>query len=84
MRQRFDDVVDAWFRIYFLRFGPLVEENRFERIYFWPDPRGVILRQVGALLGEADPESLDPDRLAEKSVAVHGLPALEYAIFGSG
>ncbi len=84
VRQRFDDVIDAWFRIFFLRFGPMVEDNRFERIYFWPDPRGVILRQVGVLLAKNDPTALDPGRLAEKSVAVQGLPALEYAIFGSG
>jgi predicted lipoprotein len=84
VRQRFDDLVDAWFRIFFLRFGPMVATNRFERIFFWPDPRGVILRQVGEVLGERDPEAIDPAKLAAKSVAVQGLPALEYVLFGSG
>jgi len=84
VRALFGTLVDSWFRIYFLRFGPLVDDNRFERIFFWPDPRGVILRQVSGILGNADPTALDPDLLAQKSVAVQGLPALEYALYGSG
>ncbi len=84
VRQRFDDVVDAWFRISFLRFGPLIEDNRFERIFFWPDPRGVILRQVGEIIAKKDGDAIDPAKLAGKSVAVQGLPALEYALYGTG
>jgi uncharacterized protein len=83
-RQRFGDLVDGWFRIFFLRFGPLVDDNRFERIFFWPDPRGVILRQVGGIILAKDPDAIDPGKLAAKSVAVQGIPALEYALFGTG
>src|SRR5690606_24353873 len=36
----FSELVEAWSGIEFLRFGPLVAANRYERIYFWPDPRG--------------------------------------------
>lgn len=82
--ERFGIVVNAWFRILFLRFGPMVEDNRFERIFFWPDPRGTTLRQVQAVLAEQDMTAINADRLAGKSVALQGLPALEFCLFGSG
>ncbi|WP_367715287.1 imelysin family protein [Nitratireductor sp. GISD-1A_MAKvit] len=78
---RFADTLAAFAQIYVLRFGPLVEDNRFERIFFWPDPRGVTLRQVQALLASDDPL---PDKLAGQSVALQGLPALDFVLFGSG
>ncbi|MCT8970739.1 imelysin family protein [Microbaculum marinisediminis] len=84
VRQRFDTLVEAWFRIFFLRFGPMVVDNRFEKIFFWPDPRGVVLRQVGAILAGPDADAIDPAKLAAKSVAVQGLPALEFLLFGTG
>jgi len=40
----FDKTLSAFAHVSVLRFGPLVAENRFERVFFWPDPRGVILR----------------------------------------
>src|SRR3546814_4200550 len=70
------------FRSEFLRFGPLVAANRYERIYFWPDPRGITLRQVQGLLGQADGSMPDAAGLATQSVALQGLPALEYVLYG--
>lgn len=67
-----------------LRLGPLVQEHRLERLAFWPDPRGLGLRQVQALLAEADPTVLEPGALQQKSVAVQGLTALEFVLYGSG
>jgi predicted lipoprotein len=91
--RRFGRLVQAWSGIAFLRFGPLVDSNRFERIFFWPDPRGVMLRQIQGQLAAADkaqageegagaPGSiLDPQALATHSVALQGLPALEYMLY---
>jgi len=81
VRARFGDVVRAWSGVEFLRFGPLVADNRYERFFFWPDPRGVTLRQVQALLAGDDPVPVAGELVA-RSVAVQGLPALEYALFG--
>lgn len=80
--QRWGELVEAWGLVEFLRFGPLVEANRFERMAFWPDTRGVMPRQVQALLKDADPNVLKPGALASRSVAVQGLPALEYMLYG--
>jgi uncharacterized protein len=50
----FKDLAVAWSRVEFLRFGPLVEANRFERLAFWPDTRGMMPKQVQALLAAQD------------------------------
>ncbi|OZI71289.1 imelysin family protein [Bordetella genomosp. 12] len=78
----FDALAQAWAGVAFLRFGPLVEGNRYERLYFWPDPRGVMPRQVQSALAAADPAALAEGGLAGRSVAVQGLPALEYLLYG--
>jgi predicted lipoprotein len=83
-RDAFRVLVPAWGRVSVLRFGPLQAENRFERMFFWPDPRGVTLRQVQSLLAEEDQTATDPATLAEKSVALQGLPAIEFLLFGGG
>lgn len=82
--RRFGALAEAWGGVEFLRFGPLVEGNRFERFFFFPDPRGVVQRQLGAALAAADPALLAPGALAHESVALQGMPALEYALYGSG
>jgi len=79
----FGDLAESWAGIEFLRFGPLVAANRFERIFFWPDARGVMLRQVQALLKQPDVAG-SAANLAGRSVAVQGLPALEYTLYREG
>ncbi len=83
-RGGFADALRAYARIDFLRFGPLVRDNRAERLLFWPDPRGVALRQVQAALAEQPQDALDPARLAGKSVALQGFTALEFVLYGTG
>ena len=83
-RAGFDGLVEAWGRIEFVRLGPLSRENRLERILFWPDRRGRGLRQIQAVIATGDETALRSETLAGKSVAVQGLAALEYALFGTG
>ncbi|SAI59563.1 Predicted periplasmic lipoprotein [Bordetella ansorpii] len=80
----FGETVQAWTGIEFLRFGPLVQGNRYERLAFWPDPRGVVLRQVQEALARKDEALLAPGALATRSVAVQGLPALEFVLYRDG
>jgi len=81
LHETFRELVLSWSALELLRFGPLVQENRFERIFFWPDPRGVMLRQMRPLLQSADSV---PQTLRTHSVALQGLPALEYLLYGDG
>lgn len=78
----FADLALAWARLEPLRFGPLVQANRYERLAFWPDTRGVMPRQVRAVIAAQDADLLKPGALAGRSVAVQGLPALEFVLYG--
>lgn len=78
----FTNLALAWSGVEILRFGPLVQANRFERLAFWPDTRGVMPKQVQQLIAAGDPAVLAPGALAGRSVAVQGLPALEYVLYG--
>ncbi|MCD0502440.1 imelysin family protein [Bordetella petrii] len=81
VRQAFRDTALAWAGVEFLRFGPLVQGNRYEKLAFWPDTRGVMQRQVRGLLAKADPALLETGALGARSVAMQGLPALEYVLY---
>lgn len=77
----FDGLVKAWGRVEHITFGPITPGERLERIMFWPDRRGIGARQVAYALSTRDPAVADAGRLAEKSAAVQGLPALETLLF---
>jgi hypothetical protein len=83
-RNAFADTALAFARIEFLRTGPLARENRLERLLFWPDRRGIALRQVQAAIATGDESVTDAANLPAKSVALQGFPALEYLLFGTG
>lgn len=83
-RDAFGKTVDAWSRIEIIRFGPVTEQNRLERVLFWPDRKGTGLRQVQAALAEKDATVPDATQLAGKSVAMQGLGALEFVLYGTG
>ena len=62
----------------------MTEENRLERILFWPDRKGIGLKQVQAALAGKDASAPPtPRTLAGKSVAMQGLGALEFVLFGT-
>jgi len=80
----FTDTVNAWSKVEILRFGPITQDHRYERLFYWPDPEGVGLRQVQEALAQREDNMTLPDELATKSVALQGLPALEYLLYGDG
>ena len=82
-RKSLADVVTTFSQVEFVRFGPVMVDNRIDRILFWPDPRGIALRQVQALLADKDKTATDPKTLHGKSVAVQGLTALEFVLHGT-
>lgn len=84
VRNRFAASVIGFSRIEFVRVGPLSIADRMERLLFWPDRKGIALKQVQAALAEQDETAAAPDTLQDKSVAMQGLVALEYLLFGTG
>lgn len=84
-RDGFRETVLAWSRVEHLRFGPIVQEHRYERMAFWPDVRGLGRRQVWNAIRKRDQSVLDVKSLAGKSVALQGLTALETVLhYGKG
>lgn len=76
-RAAFRDTVLSWAAIEFLRFGPMTQDGRRERISFWPDPRAVMGRQLRQLITSKDLKAIEGGAIAKQSAAVQGLPALE-------
>ena len=83
-RDGFIDLVDAWSAVEFMRFGPAREDNRYERLFFWPDRNGRGLNQVQGALAGQDETVTSTASLQGKSVALQGLVALDYVLFGTG
>jgi uncharacterized protein len=83
-RADFSGTVEAWSVAEIIGFGPIKENNRLERMLYWPDRKSIGLRQVQATLAAKDPAATDPAQLAAKSVAMQGLGALEYVLYGEG
>lgn len=83
-RAAFSVTVDAWSVAEIIGFGPIKENNRLERMLYWPDRKSIGLKQVQAALAGKDPTATDPVQLAGKSVAMQGLGALEFVLYGDG
>ncbi len=80
------NAVLSWARASHLRFGPVTEQNRYERIVFWPDRKGRGRKQVRKHLRsgtEGLQPKLDSTMLSRKSVALQGLTALEIILYGT-
>lgn len=80
----FGKAVADWGRIEIVRIGPVLDDNRFERILFYPDRKSTGLKQVQALLQKQDAADTDAATMAGKSVAIQGFGALEFALYGTG
>jgi predicted lipoprotein len=76
----FAKTVKAYAGVEFLRFGPLAVTARRERLSFWPDPRGIMNRQLRQILLAKDMTVAAPQGIVKQSVAIQGLPALEFLL----
>jgi hypothetical protein len=79
----FTTVVTAWGHIEIVQSGPVMDENRFDRVLFYPDRKGMGLKQVQSLLATPQDDATDAAHLKDKSVAIQGLSAYEFVFFGS-
>ncbi len=66
-KDAFAGAVDAWSKVEIFRFGPIVQDHRYERLFFWPDPKSLGLRQIEDALAKTDEGVTDPAKLAAKS-----------------
>lgn len=81
LQSDFTTMLEAYSAIEFFRLGPLLQDNRKNRLFYWPDKRRVGKRQLKSLLGSSDVLMMDVDLISNKSVAVQGFTALEQLLF---
>jgi predicted lipoprotein len=79
----FKEAVLAWAGVEHLRLGPMLSENRYERFAFWPDPKGLGLKQIAAAIRDKDASVTAVETLRAKSVALQGLTAFEVLFWGA-
>lgn len=72
---------DSWSQIEFLRYGPIGDEFRAERLSYWPERKNATAKALGLLLEKEGVTDLAPEAFVKNSVAVQGLPALERLLF---
>ncbi len=80
----FASTVGSWSKVEIYRFGPVNRDHRYERLFYWPDPKGLGIRQVQSALAAKDETVTEAHTLAKKSVALQGLPAIEYLLYADG
>ncbi|MGJ8527579.1 imelysin family protein [Maritalea sp.] len=83
-RASFADLADRWSHVEIIRFGPVLDQNRLERILFWPDRKSIGLKQVQRVIAQKDDTAISIATLQKKSVALQGLAALEFVLHGNG
>ncbi|WP_170984598.1 imelysin family protein [Rhodoligotrophos defluvii] len=82
VRQAFTAALTAWQRVQHIRFGPVMQDDRYYRIEYWPDKHGQGEKQLRKLLGPGGLAGFDLNRIAQASVAIQGFPALERVLYG--
>lgn len=81
-RNAFEDAALAWAGIEWFRTGPAMSDNRLERILFYPDRKSTGLKQVRRAMRTEDKDAASSATLAKQSVAMQGLGAIEFLLFG--
>jgi predicted lipoprotein len=81
LRSAFQAAMDAWMPLQHVHTGPASLQTRIDRIYFWPERKNAVTKQVAVLLQSGDAAALTPDRIATASVAVQGFPALQLLLY---
>jgi len=84
LQAAFGKAMDGWESIQHVRFGPVEFFSRGSRIFFWPDPRNSVGRQLGELLTKKAAGDITEAAIAKDSVAVQGFPALERLLYDEG
>ena len=81
VRMAFHETYDRWMAVAWVNFGPQALQMRPMRLHFWPDGRNTLGRQLAGVLNMPREDLLEQATLAEASVALQGLPALERLLF---
>ena len=81
LQRAYLSTADSWSQIEFLRYGPIGDEFRAERLSYWPERKNATAKALADLLQKEGVADLAPETFFKNSVAIQGLPALERLLF---
>jgi hypothetical protein len=81
LRAAFAKTADAWASVEVVRYGPIAQDDRYERMEHWPERKNAVGKGVAALLLGSGPDDLAPSKFRQSSVAVQGLSAMERLLY---
>jgi uncharacterized protein len=81
LRADFGAAMDAWMAVQALRFGPIIQAQRIDRLYFWPDKHNTANKQYAAAMTTQDPAVIASVASGSASAALQGLPTLERLLY---
>lgn len=81
LKQSFAKALNAWEYIQSQHLGAVELQQRYTRLYFWPDKRGRLGKQLHKALTNKSQDLLSASTLARKSVALQGFNALERLLY---
>jgi predicted lipoprotein len=73
----------SWQAVQHIRFGPVMEDDRFRRIEYWPDGTGKLETDLANLLGDPARMLAAANSVAELGPHLQGLTLLERILFDS-
>lgn len=79
LQQQWRNTMSAWAAVQPIVFGPIQKSNLQWKLQFWPDRLNLTRKKVEELIASDD--QLSAERVADASVPVQGLAALEYLLF---
>lgn len=79
VKTNFASAVTAWMPLQSMRFDAFEKNSRDLRTYFWPNSRGE--KQAGKFLHKMDMSKLEPSYFHNLSVALQGLPIIEWLLY---
>jgi predicted lipoprotein len=81
LKRQWRQAMYSWSNIGPVNFGPIDDTNVAWRFQFWPDPLNYVHRKFKSRLDGTN-VAISAQELSEASVAIQGLSALEYLLFG--
>lgn len=81
IRKSYHQLMDSWQAVQHIRFGPIMADNRYHRIQFWPDKKNLTSKHLSKFIKQFDTVKLEKDTFAKSSIAIQGMGALERVLY---
>lgn len=84
LQKHYTQAFAAWMGVQHIRFGPVLRQDRYYRLQYWPDKHGQGARQLRRLFASENKPDFTIRPIGKMSVALQGFGTLERLLFGPG